>query len=246
MSTGTDASSVVLDHRPQYKCARLGHAGQLRPVSIHVRLVGIASCNYLPCLAMTREGVVDSRQEILRTAARLFQQRGYDATSMNDVAATLKLSKGGLYHHFQSKDEILFEIMNHAMDLTEERVLAPVRNINDAEERLRALIRLHIEVVLSPRDREITVMLHENHPLPPALRKRINHRKKQYVHFVESLMAEVQRARRSKGAVSPRAAAFALLGMINWIYQWYKPEGNLQANNLVPQFTELVFGGILA
>ena len=61
---------------------------------------------------MARETVVDSRQEILRTAARLFQQRGYDATSMNDVAAALKLSKGGLYHHFQSKDEILFEIMD--------------------------------------------------------------------------------------------------------------------------------------
>jgi AcrR family transcriptional regulator len=208
---------------------------------------------------MPREAVVDSRQEILRTAARLFQQRGYDATSMNDVAASLKLSKGGLYHHFQSKDEILFEIMNHAMDITEERVLAPVRTIADPEDRLRALIRLHMEIVLSPRDREITVMLHENHPLPPALRKRINTRKKEYVHFVESLMAEVQHSAARKApkqsdrilqrpganAVTPRAAAFALLGMINWIYQWYKPEGDLQANNLIPQFTELVFGGIL-
>jgi AcrR family transcriptional regulator len=204
--------------------------------------------------AMARETVVDSRQEILRTAARLFQQRGYDATSMNDVAAALKLSKGGLYHHFQSKDEILFEIMNHAMEITQERVLDPVRSIAGPEDRLRALIRLHIEVVLSPRDREITVMLHENHPLPPALRKRINARKKEYIHFVESLIADVQkeaqreaqRTQAGKGAVSPRAAAFALLGMINWIYQWYKPEGDLQTHNLVPQFTELVFGGILA
>jgi AcrR family transcriptional regulator len=195
---------------------------------------------------MPRETLIDSRQEILRTAARLFQQRGYDATSMNDVANALKLSKGGLYHHFQSKDEILFEIMNHAMEITEERVLAPVRAVSDPEERLRTLIRLHIEVVLSPRDREITVMLHENHPLAPALRKRINTRKKEYVHFMENLIAEVQKSRRAKASVSPRAAAFALLGMINWIYQWYKPEGELQAHNLVPQFTELVFGGILA
>ena len=206
---------------------------------------------------MARESLVDSRQEILRTAARLFQQRGYDATSMNDVAAALKLSKGGLYHHFQSKDEILYEIMNHAMELTQERVIAPVRAITDPVERLRALIRLHLEVVLSPRDREITVMLHENHPLPPALRKRINARKKEYIHFVESLVADVQREAQKEalknvqrtrpgGAVSPRAAAFALLGMINWIYQWYKPEGELQANSLIPQFTELVFGGILA
>jgi TetR/AcrR family transcriptional regulator, cholesterol catabolism regulator len=209
---------------------------------------------------MARETVVDSRQEILRIAARLFQQRGYDATSMNDVAAALKLSKGGLYHHFQSKDEILFEIMNHAMEITQERVLDPVRGIADPEERLRALIRLHIEVVLSPRDREITVMLHENHPLPPALRKRINSRKKDYIHFLENLMAEVQEKVQEKvqkkvlengrhqtmAKVSPRAAAFALLGMINWIYQWYKPEGELQAQNLVPQFTDLIFGGIFA
>src|SRR6202043_3069783 len=204
---------------------------------------------------MPRETAIDSRQEILRTAARLFQQRGYDATSMNDVAAALKLSKGGLYHHFQSKDEILFEIMNHAMEITQERVLDPVRRIQDPAERLRALIRLHIEVVLSPQDREITVMLHENHPLPPTLRKRINSRKKDYIHFVESLITEVQKAegqketqrtRQTASKVSPRAAAFALLGMINWIYQWYKPEGDLQTQNLVPQFTDFVFGGILA
>jgi TetR/AcrR family transcriptional regulator, cholesterol catabolism regulator len=200
----------------------------------------------VPCHPMPREALVDSRQEILRTAARLFQQRGYDATSMNDVAAALKLSKGGLYHHFQSKDEILFEIMNHAMEITEKRVLAPVRGIADPEERLRSLIRRHIEVVLSPRDREITVMLHENHPLPPALRKRINARKKDYVHFVEGLVAEVHRARHARNNISPRAAAFALLGMINWVYQWYKPEGELQASNLIPQFTDLFFGGILA
>ena len=193
---------------------------------------------------MTREAVVDSRHEILRTAARLFQQRGYDATSMNDVAAALKLSKGGLYHHFESKDEILFHIMSQAMELTEERVINPVRSIADPEQRLRALVRLHIELVMSPRDREITVMLHENHPLPPVLRKRINARKKDYVHFVENLIAEVQRGHKSGGKVSPRAAAFALLGMINWVYQWYKPEGELQAATLVPQWTDLIFGGM--
>src|SRR6202167_805285 len=129
---------------------------------------------------MLREAAIEPRQEprqeILRTAARLFQQQGYDATSMNDVAAALKLSKGGLYHHFQSKDEILFHIMSHAMDITEEQVINVVRRIDGSsiaggrdvtEERLRTLIRLHIQVVLSPEDREITVMLHENHPLPP-------------------------------------------------------------------------------
>src|SRR5436305_13804747 len=123
---------------------------------------------------MLREAAIDHRQEprqeprqeILRTAARLFQQQGYDATSMNDVAAALKLSKGGLYHHFQSKDEILFHIMSQAMDITEERVINVARRMEGAEERLRTLIRLHIGVVISEEDRQITVMLHENTPLP--------------------------------------------------------------------------------
>lgn len=194
---------------------------------------------------MTRDTAMDSRTEILRTAARLFQRQGYDATSMNDVAAALKLSKGGLYHHFQSKDEILFDLMNHALDITQEQVMKPVRTIADPEERLRALIRLHVDVVLSVRDREITVLLHENHPLPPSLRRRINARKKEYMHFVEELVAEVQQKRQSKRAVSPRAATLALLGMINWIYQWYKPEGRLNREQIARQFTEIFFAGAL-
>src|ERR1700733_3062038 len=192
---------------------------------------------------MPRDTAIDSRQDILRTAARLFQQQGYDATSMNDVAAALKLSKGGLYHHFQSKDEILFEIMLHAMDITEARVINVVRRIEGVEERLRTLIQLHIQLVLSPEDREITVMLHENHPLPLALRRKINGRKKDYLHFVEILVADVQRKRGSPSTVTPRAAAFALVGMINWIYQWYKPEGPLTGDALVQQYTDIFFHG---
>jgi len=193
---------------------------------------------------MARDVTADPRDEILRAAARLFQQRGYDATSMNDVAAALKLSKGGLYHHFQSKDEILFDLMEQAMDITQDRVIDPVRRlIGDPEQALRALIRLHIDLVSSLRDREITVLLHENHPLPPALRRRVNARKKEYVRFLESLIADVQRARKTRPSVSARAAAFALLGMINWIYQWYKPEGELRGEELARQFTEIIFSG---
>ncbi|MBV9342487.1 MAG: TetR family transcriptional regulator [Acidobacteria bacterium] len=197
---------------------------------------------------MSRDAATDPRQEILRAAARLFQEQGYDATSMNDVATALNLSKGGLYHHFQSKDEILFDLMDHAMDITQDQVLGPVKAIADPEQRLRTLIRRHIAVVLSEREREITVMLHENHPLSPGLRKRINARKKEYIHFLENLIAEVQRTRPAAGKpkVTPRAAAFALLGMINWIYQWYRPEGSLQEESLVEQYTAIFFQGAFA
>jgi hypothetical protein len=86
-------------------------------------------------------------------------------------------------------------------------------------------------------------MLHENHPLPPALRRKINGRKKDYLHFVEHLVADVQRARNSPSPVTPRAAAFALVGMINWIYQWYKPDGPLTGDAIVRQYTDIFFHG---
>jgi TetR/AcrR family transcriptional regulator, cholesterol catabolism regulator len=191
---------------------------------------------------MARGSATDSRQEILRTAVRLFHRRGYDATSMNDVATALKFSKGGLYHHFQSKDEILFSLMEQAMRIAEERVIEPVRQVGDPEQKLKHLIRCHVEVVLSPYDREISIMLHENHPLPPSLQRKINRRKKDYVHFVEGLVGDVQRARRAT-RVSARAATFALLGMINWLYQWHRPEGSLNAEQLAQQYTNLFFEG---
>ena len=62
---------------------------------------------------------------------------------------------------------------------------------------------------------------------------------------MQNLIADAQRARGSKGSVSPRAAAFALMGMINWIYQWYKPEGELRGPDLVRQYTEIFFAGAL-
>ena len=187
----------------------------------------------------------DSRHEILHAAAQLFRERGYDAASMNDLAAALNLSKGALYHHFQSKDEILYHIMEHAMQITEEQVKKPVLLIADPHERLRACIRLHIHVVLQTRDREITVMLHENHPLPAEFRQLINARKKEYVHFVERLIEDAQNAHGGTSRVTPKAAAFALLGMINWIYQWYRSEGAISEEALVDQYTAIIFAGVL-
>jgi len=195
---------------------------------------------------MRTPAATDSRRDILRTAARLFQKRGYEATSMQDVASALNLSKGALYHHFHSKDEILFEIMNHGLDIFEEEVLSVVRPIPDPAKRLRACIARHIEMLLRGRDREITVILHENRTLPSRLRKLINARKKDYIHFLEQTIAEVQRQLEAKNEISPQAAAYALLGMINWVYQWYRPGGSLTEEKLIRDYAMIFFDGLTA
>lgn len=186
----------------------------------------------------------DSRQEILRTAARLFQEKGYDATSMQDIASALDLSKAALYHHFESKDEILFQIMSYGMDIFENQVLGAAKSIADPEERLKACIRLHVQVVLGGQDREITVILHENHALPAEEKRQINARKKAYIVYLENLIGEVQRRRGAAMAVHPRVAAFALLGMINWMYQWYRPTGAIAGEEIAKQYVSLFLHGL--
>jgi AcrR family transcriptional regulator len=189
----------------------------------------------------------ESRRDILRAAARLFQERGYDATSMQDVASALNFSKAALYHHFESKEEILFQIMSYGMDIFEERVLAAIRDIADPEARLRACIARHVELVLSGRDREITVILHENRTLPAEAGRQINTRKKNYVVYLGDLVGQVQRQRGiSAPAVSPQVAGLALLGMINWMYQWYRPEGPVSEAEIARQYTQLFFHGAFA
>jgi AcrR family transcriptional regulator len=183
-------------------------------------------------------------REICRVAARVFYEKGYDGASMQDIAEAVGLTKAGLYHHVGSKDRLLFEIMNYGMDILDETVLQKVKNIADPREKLRQTIAGHIHLITRARDQEITVILHENRSLKGALRKKINVRKKQYIDFLEDLIHQVQ-AESGKPALSPRLAAFALLGMVNWLYQWFDPDGPIHQEELTDAYVSFFFRGLL-
>ena len=191
----------------------------------------------------------DSKQklrEICRIAARVFYEKGYDGASMQDIAQAVGLTKAGLYHHVGSKDRLLFEIMNYGMDILDETVLARVRDIADPREKLRQTIIGHIDLIVRARDLEITVILHENRSLKGALRKKINARKRNYIHYLEGLIGQVQEQAGVPPPISPRLAAFALLGMINWLYQWFRPEGPTRQNELAEAYVDFFFRGLRA
>jgi AcrR family transcriptional regulator len=190
----------------------------------------------------------DSKQklrEICRIAARVFYEKGYDGASMQDIAEAVKLTKAGLYHHVGSKDRLLFEIMNYGMDILDETVLARVQDIADPREKLRQTIIGHIDLIVRARDLEITVILHENRSLKGALRKKINARKRKYIDYLEGLIEQVQKRAGVPPPISPRLAAFALLGMINWLYQWFRPEGPTRQNELAEAYVDFFFRGLL-
>jgi len=184
-------------------------------------------------------------REICRVAARVFYEKGYDGASMQDIAKAVGLTKAGLYHHVGSKDRLLFEIMNYGMDILDETVLQKVRDIQDPREKLRQIIIGHIDLIVRARDQEITVILHENRSLKGALRKKINARKRDYIHYLEGLIAQVQGLSGGTALLSPPLAAFALLGMVNWLYQWFRPEGPTKQTELTQTYVDFFFRGLL-
>lgn len=197
---------------------------------------------------MTRAARLDHptrRAQIYETAARVFTEKGYEKASMGDIALAMGMTKAGVYHHIDSKEELLAAIISYGMELFERQVLEKVADIHDPLDRLRATVRGHLLLVLRDRPREVTVILHESGSLPTAARQKINARKKRYIRFLERTIRELV-MRKIARRVDPAVAAFALLGMVNWTYQWYRSGGRLSEEDLADAMTDFYLRGLLA
>jgi TetR/AcrR family transcriptional regulator, cholesterol catabolism regulator len=182
---------------------------------------------------------------ILETAARVICEKGYEGASIQDIAEACGLTKAGLYHHIRSKEHLLLEIMNYGMDVFEEQVLSQVLPIPDPLERLKACMEKNILLVTHGWSKEVTIILHEHATLTGDARAQINARKKRYVRFLENSFAEAVRDGQIR-PVNPTVAAFAFLGMVLWIYKWFRPDGAIDAPTLVREMQDLLFGSLEA
>lgn len=183
------------------------------------------------------------RIDICLTAARIFVERGYDATSVNDVAAALGMTKAGLYHYISSKETLLYEIVNYSMDALEAEVIVPVRGIQDPEERLRQILLRHAALATC-HSGHVTQLTDELQALPPVLRKKIERRKRDYVDLVRGTLLELKAAGRLRD-VDPTVATFSTLAMIVWLPQWFKPKGRLTSEDVAAEVTRLALAGLL-
>jgi AcrR family transcriptional regulator len=162
---------------------------------------------------------------------------------VQDIADACGLTKAGLYYYIRSKEDLLLEIMSYGMDIFEERVLLPVLAIADPVERLKACMEKNIHLVTEGWSKEVTIILHEHDTLTGAAREQINARKKRYVHFLEASFEEAVRDGRIR-RVEPRVAAFSFLGMVLWIYKWYRADGKIAADQLAAEMQDIFFGGL--
>lgn len=176
------------------------------------------------------------RRLIVEGAARLFRAKGYAAASTRDIAAAAGMHGGSPFYHFESKSALLYEVMRQGMAQAAASQRAALERLGAQaapRERLRALIRHHLEVLLGPRSDFIPVMLYEWRSLNAAQRRGIARQtdaySAQWMPALEALHAA--------GALraEPQAARLLIFGALNWSVQWYSKQGALGLDALTDQ-----------
>jgi AcrR family transcriptional regulator len=197
----------------------------------------------MPSLRAVNSPVESRRVEICRTAAQIFRDRGYDATSVSDIARALGLTKAGLYHYFESKEALLFEIMTYGLERVRDEVVLPVRAIRDPEERLRQIVLRHARITTDGKG-AVAHLGDEIRALPANARRQIEERMRLYLDLVRDTVIELKAAGRLQD-VDPTVAAFSLLGMVLWLPRWFRQDGRLSQERVASEITRMALSGLL-
>ena len=185
----------------------------------------------------------DRTQSIYLKAAEIFHRKGFDGTSMDDIARALQITKAGLYYYIKGKEDLLFAIMTYAMDWLGREVIEPARTVADPEERLRLIIERHgRELMEGPRS--LSILSDEVAALTPKHRRQIVKRKREYFDLIRDTLDEMK-ARGRLADVDTTVTAFSVIGALMWLPRWYKPEGPLSSDRVVEEITRIVLGGVL-
>ncbi len=175
---------------------------------------------------------------ILKAAAAVFADRGYHQASMRDVSRASGVSLSGLYYYVRSKEDLLFRIQEHCFRSILDNLEELLAGESDPERRLRLLMGNHLGFFLSNM-KEMKVLSHEAEVLEGEYRRAVNALKREYVDRT----AEIVTALRPGSAEDPRLATFALFGMMNWIYNWYRPDRDPPADVLANRMFGLFVAG---
>jgi AcrR family transcriptional regulator len=180
--------------------------------------------------------------ELLEAATRLFRQRGYHATSMQDLGEALGMNRGSLYHYIASKDDLLWSILDRTFDLLDERVVALLETADPPLERLTRAIHAHLRVAADHAD-EMSLIQIELRSLAPERRARLIQRRDAYEAAWRATIAAAV-ADASLRAVDVRLAGIGILSVCNWFTQWYRPDGDLSVDEIADAFVALFLKGL--
>ena len=180
--------------------------------------------------------------EVYRAAAQIILEKGYDATSVSDIAEALGITKAGLYHYIHGKTELLFNIMEYGLDQLERDVAQPATQIEDAERRLRFMISMHARIVVRGHG-AVSILADETRALTPAQNRKVTRRKRAYFDFLRATLVELKGEGKLQ-KVDITVASFSLLGMINWLSRWYRADGPLSEEQVADQVVNIALNGL--
>jgi TetR/AcrR family transcriptional regulator, cholesterol catabolism regulator len=176
------------------------------------------------------------QQQVVYKAAKVFARQGYDQTTMQELAGTMDLSTGSLYHYFSGKEGLLTAICDQLMEPLLEQAAELMAGEQDPEQRLRALVRLWVCHVVAHRD-HMLVFQQERHLIESGDRwRKVRASRKAF----ERLAADALAGARPDG--DTRLGLLALLGMVNHTAQWYRPRGELSPEAIADGYVDLVLG----
>ena len=181
--------------------------------------------------------------EIYRVAANLIHEKGYDATSMNDIARKLKLTKAGLYYYIHGKRDLLFSIIKFGMQKLEDRVIVPCMEIEDAEERLKQIIEKHTQLILELGG-AISILTDEVQSLTPAHRRVIVALKRDYMEFVRETLRQL-RAQKKMRQLNINIASMNIFAIIVGVPRWYNPKKGWSSARVAREVSKFALGAIL-
>ena len=184
-----------------------------------------------------------TRRDILTAAAQIISQKGYHATSMSDIAAAVNLQKASLYHHVSSKQEILLSLLDEALELVCSRVSAVVLEPMPLPQKLRSAIKTYLRTLTEKHDLAAVLLL-EHRSLNEEFRIQHFPRRDRF----ELLWRDLLMSGAMEGIFEIEdihMAARALLGLMNWVFTWYREDGALSIDEISDQYADLFLNGIL-
>jgi AcrR family transcriptional regulator len=187
----------------------------------------------------------DVRARILEVAAQLFMEQGFAATSVREIGERASVGQSSLYHHVQSKGQLLYQLhQSFSRDLVD-RLNAVVEANPSPTEQLRGLVRVVLSVV-ETHQAEVTVFLREAHALPEGSREEIQRDRDQVDAIVDRMISDGIARGELRGDLDVRLTRLGILGMCNWAYQWFQPGGEQSSAQIAEFFANLVINGVVA
>ena len=185
----------------------------------------------------------DRRKEIIDAAAAIFQEKGYASTSIQDVADAINILKGSLYYYIKSKDDLLFEVIQEVHQGGVANLEVSKNTDGNALQRIRSFVATHITYNVENLAK-MTVFLHDFRALSPDRRSEIIEERDLYDHHLRTLVEEGKDEGSVRADIDPKMAAFSILGSVNWMYQWYKPEGPKGIDEIAAEFAEMAVDSV--